>query len=153
MIKHKGYTGVFKVDPDAGVIRGKVVGLKDIITFQGATVAEAVGAFRDSVDEYLAFCASDGVDPERPFSGKFIVRLSPRVHRDLSALAESKGVSVNKLVTVVLAKKARSLSLIPCVVHPPLSGSALSDPKASANTKGRKAAVAAKAMKSKVRAK
>jgi predicted HicB family RNase H-like nuclease len=105
---YKGYTGVFSVDPDANVIRGKVVDLKDTITFQGATVAEAVQAFRDSVDDYLKFCESLGEQPERPFSGSFLVRIKPQVHRGLTALAQSKGVSLNQLVVYQLTRLAHS---------------------------------------------
>ena len=53
---HRGLTGWFGVDVDAGVIRGKVVGILDTITFQGDTIPEAVRAFRDSVDAYLTSC-------------------------------------------------------------------------------------------------
>jgi predicted HicB family RNase H-like nuclease len=109
MTTYKGYTGVFSVDPDANVIRGKVVGLKDVITFQGTSVGKAKKAFRESVDDYLDFCATDGVEPERPYSGKFLVRINPRVHRRLSAIAESRGVSVNTLVTKKLTQMVRAV--------------------------------------------
>jgi predicted HicB family RNase H-like nuclease len=95
------------VDLDAGVLRGKVVNTRDTITFQGKTVEEAMQAFRDSVDDYLEFCASSGDPPEKPFSGKFIVRVRPELHRDLSAIAQSSGMSLNKLVLSELLKLAR----------------------------------------------
>ena len=107
MMIYKGYIGVAYVDDDADVIRGNVVNTRDTITFQGKTVSAARRAFRESVDDYLAFCASLGEPPEKPFSGKFLVRLSPQLHRELTAVAQAKGVSVNKLVTRQLARMAR----------------------------------------------
>jgi predicted HicB family RNase H-like nuclease len=98
MMKHKGYSGEAWVDLDAGVIRGRIVGLKDVITFQGATVEEARAAFVESVDDYLAFCAERGEKPEKPFSGKILVRLDPETHRALSMAAEREGKSLNSLV-------------------------------------------------------
>jgi predicted HicB family RNase H-like nuclease len=98
-LSYKGYTGVFGVDPEAKVIRGRVVDLKDVITFQGETVRDVVKAFHESVDDYLEFCESLGEAPEKPFSGKFLVRVGPKIHRDLTMVAQIKGVSVNKLVT------------------------------------------------------
>jgi predicted HicB family RNase H-like nuclease len=105
-MRHKGYTGVMSVDAEAGVIRGKVVDLKDTITFQGKTVEEAQAAFRDSVDDYLEFCRELGEAPEKPFSGTFLVRLSPEVHRELNRVAMDRGVSFNRLVTTELTRIA-----------------------------------------------
>ena len=102
MMIHKGYVGVAHVDLEAGVIRGKVVNTRDTITFQGKTVEEARTAFRDSVDDYLDFCASLGEEPEKPFSGKFLVRLNPEDHRSLTMMAQARGVSFNKFVGRVL---------------------------------------------------
>lgn len=99
MMRYKGYVGVVRVDTDAGVIRGEVVNVRDTITFQGATPAEARKAFEESVDDYLEFCESLGRQPEKPFSGKILVRVDPEVQRDLTALARAHGVSVNTLIT------------------------------------------------------
>jgi predicted HicB family RNase H-like nuclease len=75
-----------------------------VITFQGATVEEARAAFVESVDDYLAFCAERGEKPERPFSGKLLVRLDPNLHRELSMAAEKSGMSINALVVEALTK-------------------------------------------------
>jgi predicted HicB family RNase H-like nuclease len=81
-----------------GVLHGHVIGLRDVITFQGDSVAEVTRAFRDSVDDYLEFCAQRGVSPDKPYSGHFILRVDPRLHRALSQAAEERGVSLNSLV-------------------------------------------------------
>jgi predicted HicB family RNase H-like nuclease len=110
---YKGYIGIARVDEDAGVIRGKVVNTRDTITFQGKSYEEAEAAFRDSVDDYLEFCESLGEAPDKPFSGTFLVRVSPEVHRDLTAIAQAQGVSVNKLVRRQLTRLSRRTSLKP----------------------------------------
>jgi predicted HicB family RNase H-like nuclease len=107
MKPYKGYVGVARLDTGAGVIRGKVVNARDMITFQGRTVPEAEQAFHDSVDDYLAFCAEQGIEPERPFSGKFPVRTSPSVHRALSVAAGRRNLSINKLVERILVEALR----------------------------------------------
>jgi predicted HicB family RNase H-like nuclease len=66
MMTYKGYTGSVEVDTEAEILFGRVVGLRDVVTFQGKTVAEARKAFQDSVDDYLAFCAERGETPEKP---------------------------------------------------------------------------------------
>jgi predicted HicB family RNase H-like nuclease len=103
MMQYKGYTGLIEVDEDAGVLFGRVVGLRDVITFQGATVAEARRAFEESVDVYLDFCASRREAPEKPYSGKFLVRVKPELHRRLANEAEVRKTSLNALIEAVLA--------------------------------------------------
>jgi predicted HicB family RNase H-like nuclease len=98
MISYKGYTGRMEVDAEARAIHGRVVGLRDVITFEGTTVEEAERAFRESVDDYLEFCRERGERPERPHSGKFQVRLGPELHRRLVLLAETESISLNELV-------------------------------------------------------
>lgn len=70
MMRYKGYTGVTKVDLEDGLLFGRVIGLRDVITFQAETPRNLVEEFQRSVDFYLDFCASRGESPERPYSGK-----------------------------------------------------------------------------------
>lgn len=107
MKPYKGYVGVVRVDTDAGVIRGKVINTRDTITFQGKTVPEAEQAFHDSVDDYLEFCAEEGITPDRPFSGRFPVRTSPSVHKAVSIAAHTRGVSINAFVEQALIRAVR----------------------------------------------
>ena len=70
--------GVMEVDPDANLIHGDVIGLHDVITFQGQSVAEAVQAFRESVDDYLAWCAGKGQAQRRRLTARSWFSLIPR---------------------------------------------------------------------------
>jgi predicted HicB family RNase H-like nuclease len=97
-MKYKGYTGVVEFDEESGVLFGRVIGLRDLITFEGDSVAEVTRAFHDSVDVYLELCAERGEDPEKPFSGQFVLRIDPKLHRVMSQAAEERGVSLNALV-------------------------------------------------------
>ncbi len=108
---YKGYIGLAAVDTEQDVIRGRVINIRDTVTFEGDTVQEAKRAFQESVDDYLEFCASLGETPDKPFSGKLLVRIQPSLHRDLMVAAQLEGVSVNKLVGLALKKataRARS---------------------------------------------
>ena len=110
MMEYKGYFGAVEYDPQAKIFHGDVVNTRDVITFQGTTVDEIDRAFRDSVDDYLAWCVEDGVEPEKPYSGKFNVRLSPQLHRQVAILARQKRMSLNGFVEKALeALTARAL--------------------------------------------
>ena len=103
MMTYKGYTGVAEVGFDDGLIFGEVQGLRDMITFQGRSVEEARRSFEESVDAYLGWCAAEGRDPEKPYSGKFLARIDPDLHRDLARLAARRRCSLNDVVAEALA--------------------------------------------------
>jgi predicted HicB family RNase H-like nuclease len=81
MMTHKGYQGRVEFDDEAGLFHGEVSGTRDVITFQGRAVDELRQAFRDSVDDYLDWCAARGKAPDRPYSGRLLLRLDPAPRR------------------------------------------------------------------------
>jgi predicted HicB family RNase H-like nuclease len=98
MMRYKGYVGTVQYDPDAKILHGEVAGLRDVITFQANSVAGIEKAFRESVDDYLAFCRKRGEKPEKPHSGQFIIRAGSELHRNLSTIAQATGRSLNSVV-------------------------------------------------------
>ena len=70
MMEYKGYFGKVEFDDEANIFYGEVINLRDVVTFQGETVQDLRKAFRESVDDYLEFCAARDEDPEKPYSGK-----------------------------------------------------------------------------------
>ena len=71
MMEYKGYVGIVEYDSDAKIFHGDVVNTRDVITFQGTSVDEIDTAFRESVDDYLNWSKEEGLEPEKPYSGKF----------------------------------------------------------------------------------
>jgi predicted HicB family RNase H-like nuclease len=102
MMEYKGYIGKVEIDEDAGILHGEVINIRDVITFEGSSVDEVQKAFRESVDDYLEFCAQRGEAPEKPFSGKFVVRLPTELHRKAYIQAKLADKSLNGWVTEVL---------------------------------------------------
>lgn len=98
MMHYKGYLGHVEYDDEAKIFHGEVVGLKDIITFQGKSVKELEQAFHDSVNDYLTWCKERGEKPEKTFSGTFNLRIPPELHARLAFQAKTKGVSLNSYV-------------------------------------------------------
>jgi predicted HicB family RNase H-like nuclease len=103
-MKYKGYTGLVELEEGSDVLFGRVIGLRDVITFQGEPVAEVTQAFHDSVDDYLEFCAQRGESPEKPYSGQFVLRIDPRLHRRLANAAEEVATSLNAFIENVLTR-------------------------------------------------
>jgi len=107
MMEYKGYIGKVEFDSKAEIFHGEVINIRDVITFEGSSVEELNQAFRDSVDDYLEFCTLRGEEPEKPFSGKFVIRLSPELHREAFIKARLSDKSLNSWVSEVLEKAVK----------------------------------------------
>ena len=108
MMEYKGYFAKVDFDDEANVFHGEVINLRDVITFEGETVDELRTAFVDSVEDYLAFCKERGEEPDKPYSGKFLVRVEPELHKTLVVQARKDGKSLNTLVHDALLKAVKN---------------------------------------------
>jgi predicted HicB family RNase H-like nuclease len=106
-MRYKGYEAVVDYDDEAELFHGDVADLRDVITFEGHSVAELKQAFAESIEDYLAFCRERGEEPERPFSGQFVVRTEPSLHRAVNAAARRDGMSLNKWVATALERAVK----------------------------------------------
>lgn len=97
-MEYKGYVGQVEFDDGAGVFHGEVINLRDVVTFEGKSVAELRKAFRASVDDYLEFCAKRNEPPEKPYSGRFVVRVDPSLHKAIATRAKLAKRSLNAWV-------------------------------------------------------
>lgn len=102
MMEYKGYIGIVNYDSDAKIFHGDVINTRDVITFQGTSVKEIDKAFKDSIDDYTKWCREEGVEPEKPYSGKFNLRISPELHREIAIASSKMNVSLNKFVEKAL---------------------------------------------------
>ena len=98
IIEYKGY--VAKVDylPDTKELMATSVNIRDVITAVATDAHDLEREFQESVEVYLESCAEDNVDPERPFSGRFNVRMAPELHQKAVLLASSENRSLNDLI-------------------------------------------------------
>ena len=98
-MKYRGYTGSVEFDAGDRIFHGRVLGTTaDIISFQGASVDELEADFRAAVDDYLSLCAEDGIEPQRPYSGRFVLRLQPATHGKVTAAARLAHTSMNNWI-------------------------------------------------------
>ncbi|MEZ2332711.1 type II toxin-antitoxin system HicB family antitoxin [Mesorhizobium sp. RCC_202] len=107
MKPYKGYLGTIEFDETDVVFHGRIVGIRDIFTYEADSAEELLKAFHGCVDDYLEFCAEQNKEPEKPFSGKLALRTTPEVHRLVSRAASSDGKSINQWVSDTLAEAAR----------------------------------------------
>jgi predicted HicB family RNase H-like nuclease len=112
MMEYKGYVGKVEFDDEARIFHGEVLDTRDVITFQGKSVAELETAFRESIDDYLAFCQQRGEEPNKPFSGQFVTRIPPELHRQVNMAASMSGKSLNAWVVEKLQAAIAHIKLM-----------------------------------------
>lgn len=105
-ISYKNYSARIEYDPDDRIFVGHLAGIRDIVGFHGASVDELESAFHEAVDDYLAMCEQLGQSPEKPASGKMMLRVPPEVHRAALIAAETSGISLNQWAAKALAEAA-----------------------------------------------
>lgn len=107
MMEYKGYAAEIEFDGSVGRLHGRVVnsGPYPIATFEATDVDGLRREFQRSIDEYLASCHEDGVEPRKPFSGKLNVRLGPELHQRVARLAAESGVSLNSWIRTALEER------------------------------------------------
>lgn len=104
-MEYKGYTAKITFDEKALIWHGEVAGIMDVVTFQASDAKGFVKEFHDSVDDYLEFCAEEGTEPEKPYSGNFTVRTDAELHRQLALAAAAQGVSINHWVVSAMRQQ------------------------------------------------
>ena len=107
---YKGYTAHVEYDDEARMFHGQVMNTRDVITFQGTSVEELETALRGSVDDYLSWCEEEGATPEKPYSGKFNLRLPPELHREMAIMAKRMNVSINGFVEKAIVDELRMVT-------------------------------------------
>lgn len=107
-LTYKGYTAKIEFDPEDNILFGNLLGIRDTVGFHGETVKELKSAFHEAVEFYLESCEKAGREPNKPFSGKFMVRVNPSLHNEVAIAAANSGKSINKWITDTLQKSVHA---------------------------------------------
>ena len=100
---YKEYAARIEYSDEDGCFIGHIAGIKDVIGFHAETVKDLRAAFEEAVDDYLATGAKLGRAPQKPYSGKLMLRVPPEVHARAAMMAQAHGVSINQWASDVLA--------------------------------------------------
>lgn len=109
LLRYKDYHARIAFDPSADAFHGQVIGMRDVIDFYGRTPEELRKEFESSVEEYLAWCAEEGTQPEKTWKGKLTLRVDERLRRQLAVVAEQSNESVSSWITKLLERETRRL--------------------------------------------
>ena len=101
-MNYKGYTARIEYDERDNLLVGRILGIRSIIGFHGETIAELRTEFEVAVNDYLSDCKERGINPEKPASGKLLLRVPPEVHGRALVAAQAAGKSLNQWAIEVL---------------------------------------------------
>lgn len=96
ILTYRNYSAAVEFDAEDAVFFGRIAGIRDGVTFHADSVPALVAAFQEAVDDYLETCARLGKSPERPYSGKLMLRIDPALHARAAKAAELAGISLNQ---------------------------------------------------------
>ena len=95
-MRFKGYTARIEYSDEDGCFVGHLAGISDVIGFHAETVSELRQALEEAVEDYLETCKKIGRPPQKPYSGKLLLRVPPDLHAKVSIAAQSSGKSLNQ---------------------------------------------------------
>lgn len=98
-MKYKGFESIIKYSDEDQTFVGEVINTRDILIFDGNDVSEVERSFHAVVDEYIEDCKAEGKEPNKPFSGQFVMRIKPELHRALFIKAKQSGMSLNAFIS------------------------------------------------------
>lgn len=112
VLKHRDYFGSVDYSDHDDVLFGKIIGINDLVLYEGKSLEELKNAFCEAVDEYIETCSIVGKDPEKHFSGCFNVRINPEIHRMLEIAAETYKTNLNNYVKLCITEKLKNDNLL-----------------------------------------
>lgn len=104
-LRYKGYTGSVEYSEEDNCLFGKVQGIRSLISYEGDSIESLRADFEDAIDFYLDSCRERGVAPMKPYSGRFVVRISSELHSELSQFASEHHTTVNQIVTRAISNE------------------------------------------------
>ncbi|MCP4681896.1 MAG: type II toxin-antitoxin system HicB family antitoxin [Desulfobacterales bacterium] len=105
-MKHGDYIAKIDFDPDIGMFHGRIINIHSVINFYGKSVEELQAEFESSLQVYLDVCKEKGIDPDKPYSGRFNIRMSPEQHGRFAQYAAKQSKSLNAWALEVMEQSA-----------------------------------------------
>jgi predicted HicB family RNase H-like nuclease len=106
-MNYDGYTARIEYSDDDGCFVGHIAGIRDVVGFHATNVRALRKAFEEAVDDYLTTCERINRKPQRPYSGKIMLRIDPKLHAQAAMAAEAQGKSLNQWASERLRESTR----------------------------------------------
>ena len=98
LMEYKGYHAKIQYSEEDNILFGRVIGITDVVSFDGESISELKEMFHQSIDDYLAMCEEEGRLPDKEYKGSLNVRISPDTHKRAALAAEAQDTSLNQFI-------------------------------------------------------
>lgn len=98
LLKYKDYFRNVEYSAEDDCFFGKLIGINDLVTFEGKSTDSLKTAFTEAVDDYLLMCNQNNKQPDKVYRGTFNVRITPELHRTAAIYASKEGKTLNSFV-------------------------------------------------------
>lgn len=98
ILQYKDYLASVHFSMEDEIFCGKVLGIDDLINFEGSSVKELKKAFHEAIDDYISTCKSLGKEPNKTYKGTFNVRIPSELHKEAAAFAAVNSLSLNEFI-------------------------------------------------------
>ena len=102
IMENESYKAKIEYDPEIDMFRGEILGLNGGADFYGKSPAELRREFKKSLKTFLDVCEETGISPRKEYSGKFNLRIPPKLHGEIAAIATAEDKSINQWVADAL---------------------------------------------------
>ncbi|MBV7336345.1 type II toxin-antitoxin system HicB family antitoxin [Chloroflexi bacterium TSY] len=106
-MSYKGYAAHIEYSEEDGCLIGHIAGIQDVVGFHGDSVVELRAAFEEAVDDYLETCERLNRSPQKSYSGRIMLRVSPEIHASIATAAEASGKSINQWAADIFTRAVR----------------------------------------------
>lgn len=108
-LSYKGYLGIVSFSEKDACFYGKIEGIDGLVNFEGESVSELTNAFHEAVDDYVAYCLEEGLEPHKSYSGQLNIRIKPETHSRIAVLAKQAGESINAFISQALDRRVAAM--------------------------------------------
>lgn len=109
VMTYKGFIGTVDFSAEDHLFYGKIIGVDDLVTFEGTTVDELESSFKYMVDKHIEDCETEGKPAEKSYKGIFNIRVGPDLHKKAAQAARIKGITLNQLIKKALQKELEDI--------------------------------------------
>ena len=104
-MEYRGYVGSIEFSETDCILYGRILGVRDLISYEGESAKELLEDFHNAVDGYIRMCEENNKKPEKAYKGSFNVRFSPDLHRRAAIQAIAEGISLNSFIEKAVAER------------------------------------------------
>ena len=109
LMEYKGYHAKIEYSDEDKTFVGRVIGINDVLAFDGENISELNAMFRETVDDYLEMCSELGQNPDKEYKGNFNIRIKPELHKQACLKAESQGKTLNQFVATAIENEIQGI--------------------------------------------